>query len=62
MRNNYSGVVANINNQGFYYEIDVRVGDVSFKGLITKGALIKLGQEEGITVYVSFKTSAVHVF
>jgi molybdate/tungstate transport system ATP-binding protein len=62
MRNNYSGVVANINNQGFYYEIDVRVRDVSFKGLITKGALIELGLEEGSPVYVSFKASVVHLF
>jgi molybdate/tungstate transport system ATP-binding protein len=62
MRNNYSGVVANITNQGFYYEIDVRVRDVSFKGLITKGALIELGLEEGSPVYVSFKASAVHLF
>jgi molybdate/tungstate transport system ATP-binding protein len=62
MRNNYSGVVANINNQGFYYEIDVRVRDVSFKGLITKGALIELVLEEGSPVYVSFKASAVHLF
>jgi molybdate/tungstate transport system ATP-binding protein len=40
----------------------VRIKDVSFKGLITKGALIELGLEEGIPVYVSFKASAVHVF
>jgi len=62
MRNNYSGIVTRINNQGFYYEIDVRVKDTPFKGLITKGALIELGLEEGIPVYISFKASAVHVF
>ena len=62
MRNNYSGIIIQIDNQGFYYEIDVRIKDVSFKGLITKGALIELGLEEGIPVYVSFKASAVHVF
>jgi len=62
MRNNYSGIATKIDNQGFYYEIGVRVKDVSFKGLITKGALIELGLEEGIPVYVSFKASAVHVF
>ncbi|MBW1692115.1 MAG: ABC transporter ATP-binding protein [Deltaproteobacteria bacterium] len=62
MRNNYSGIVTKIDNQGFYYEIDVRVKDVSFKGLITKGALIELGLKEGIPVYISFKASAVHVF
>ncbi len=62
MRNNYSGIVTRINNQGFYYEIGVRIKDTPFKGLITKGALIELGLEEGIPVYISFKASAVHVF
>ena len=62
MRNNYSGIVTNINNQGFYYEIEARVEDVSFKGLITKVSLIELGLEEGSPVYVSFKASAIHVF
>jgi molybdate/tungstate transport system ATP-binding protein len=62
MRNNYSGIITQIDNQGFYYEIAVQTKDVSFKGLITKGALIELGLEEGIPVYVSFKASAVHVF
>jgi len=62
MRNNYSGIVTRINNQGFYYEIGVSVKDTPFKGLITKGALIELGLEEGIPVYISFKASAVHVF
>ncbi len=62
MRNNYSGIVTRIENQGFYYEVEVRVKDVSFKGLITKVALIELSLEEGIPVYVSFKASAVHVF
>ncbi len=62
MRNNYSGIITRIVNQGFYYEIAVQVKDISFKGLITKAALIELGLEEGISVYVSFKASAVHVF
>ena len=62
MRNNYSGIITQIDNQGFYYEIAMQIKDVSFKGLITKGALIELGLEEGIPVYVSFKASAVHTF
>ena len=62
MRNNYYGIVTSVENQGFYYEIGVRVKDISFKGLITKGALIDLGLEEGSPVYVSFKASAVHSF
>ncbi len=62
MRNNYSGIITQIDNQGFYYEITVQIKDVSFKGLITKGALIELVLEEGIPVYVSFKASAIHIF
>jgi len=62
MRNSYPGIVKKINNQGFYYEIEVRVKDVFLKGLITKGALIELGLEEGNPVYVSFKASAAHIF
>jgi len=62
MRNNFSGTVVKINNQGFYYEIDVGVEDISFKSLVTKGALIELGLEEASPVYVSFKASAVHIF
>jgi len=62
MRNNFSGTVVKINNQGFYYEIDVGVEDFSFKSLVTKGALIELGLEEASPVYVSFKASAVHIF
>lgn len=62
MRNNFSGIITQIDNQGFYYEIAVQTKDVSFKGLITKGALIELGLEEGIPVYFSFKASAIHVF
>ena len=62
MRNNYSGIITQIDNQGFYYEITAQIKDVSFKGLITKGALIELVLEEGTPVYVSFKASAVHVF
>ncbi len=62
IRNSYPGTVKKINNQGFYYEIDVGVEGVSFKGLITKSALIELGLEEGSPAYVSFKASAVHIF
>ena len=62
MRNNYSGIITQIENQGFYYEITMQLENVSIKGLITKGALIELGLEERMPVYASFKASAVHVF
>jgi molybdate/tungstate transport system ATP-binding protein len=62
MRNSYQGKIMGINNHNFYYEVIVNVNDVPFTGLVTKGALVELGIEEGKMVYVSFKASAVHVF
>jgi len=62
LRNHYSGIITQIDNRGFYYEVVVRIRDVAFKSLITKGALIELGLEEGISTHVSFNVSAVHIF
>jgi len=62
MRNSFQGKIMGINNHNFYYEVIVNVNDVPFTGLVTKGALVELGIEEGKMVYVSFKASAVHVF
>ncbi|MDY6971556.1 MAG: TOBE domain-containing protein, partial [Thermodesulfobacteriota bacterium] len=62
MRNNHSGIVTRVENHGIYYEVGVRIDDVFFKSLITKGALIDLALESGDRACISFKTSAVHVF
>lgn len=62
MRNNYSGIISQINNHGFFYEIAVKVKKLSFRALITKGALIDLALEEGMPVYLCFKASSIHVF
>jgi len=62
MRNNFKGVVSRIISQGFYYEIQVRVREVTFKVLITKNALFELGLREGKPVYLSFKSTAIHTF
>jgi len=62
MRNNFKGVVSRIISQGFYYEVQVRVREVTFKALITKNALFELGLREGKPVYLSFKSTAIHTF
>ncbi len=62
MRNNFKGVVSRIISQGFYYEIQVRVREVTFRALITKNALFELGLREGKPVYLSFKSTAIHTF
>jgi len=62
MRNSFQGKVTCVRDRGFFYEVVVRVGDTAFTSLITKGALLDLGIQEGIMVWVSFKATAVHVF
>jgi molybdate/tungstate transport system ATP-binding protein len=62
MRNSYRGVVAGIFDQGFYYEVQVRAGAVTFKSLITKKSVFELELHEGIDVFVSFKSTAIHTF
>jgi len=62
IRNAFPGIISGIIDQGFLYEIHIRVQDVVFKSLITKGAAIDLGLDIGTGVYISFKASAVHIF
>jgi molybdate/tungstate transport system ATP-binding protein len=62
MRNSFRGVVTGILDQGFYYEVRLRVGAVAFKSLITKRSLFELKLHEGAEVFLSFKASAVHSF
>jgi molybdate/tungstate transport system ATP-binding protein len=62
MRNTFQGKVAGVLDQGFYYEVHVRVGRVTFKALITKKSLSELNIHEGGEVFVSFKSTAIHTF
>lgn len=62
MRNSFMGVITDIVDQGFLYEVRVAVQDLVLKSLITKGAAVDLGLDIGLGVHVSFKTSAVHTF
>jgi molybdate/tungstate transport system ATP-binding protein len=62
MRNSFRGIVTGILDQGFYYEVHLLVGAVTFKSLITKRSLFELKLHEGAEVFFSFKASAVHSF
>jgi molybdate/tungstate transport system ATP-binding protein len=62
MRNSFRGVVTGIFDQGFYYEVHLGAGTVTFKSLITKRSLFELKLREGVEVFLSFKASAVHSF
>jgi molybdate/tungstate transport system ATP-binding protein len=62
MRNSFQGKVAGVHDRGFFYEIVVMVGDTSFTSLITKSTLFDLGIQEGMSIWISFKSTAVHGF
>lgn len=62
MRNSFKGIVSKVLNQGFYYEIHIRIEKITFKALITKMALFELRLTEGVPIYLSFKTTAIHIF
>ena len=62
MRNSFAGIVSGIIDQGFLYEVHIRVRDTVFKSLVTKGAALDLGLDIGTDVQLAFKSSAVHTF
>ncbi len=62
MRNSFRGVVTGMFDQGFYYEVHVRAGTVTFKSLITKRSVFELELQEGNDVFLSFKSAAIHTF
>jgi molybdate/tungstate transport system ATP-binding protein len=62
MRNSFHGIVTAVFDQGFYHQVHVQVGEVKFKSLITKRSLFELELQEGTPVFVSFKSTGVHIF
>ena len=62
MRNSFSGIIADVFDQGFYHEIHIKTGEIIFKSLITKRSLIELKLAQGSDVFISFKASAIHKF
>ncbi|MFO7987585.1 MAG: ABC transporter ATP-binding protein [Desulfatiglandaceae bacterium] len=62
MPNAFQGKVVNVLDQGFMYEVHVKVEEVNFKSLMTKPSLFESGIREGDEVFISFRPSAVHDF
>ena len=62
IRNSFAGIVSSIIDQGFLYEVHIRVQETVFKSLVTKGSAVDLGLDVGTRVQISFKASAVHMF
>ena len=60
MRNQFVGKVTGIFDQGFYYEVHVLVDSITFKSLVTKRSLFEMGIREGLEVFLSFKSTAIH--
>jgi molybdate/tungstate transport system ATP-binding protein len=60
MRNQFIGKVTGIFDQGFYYEVHVLADPVTFKSLVTKRSLFEMGIREGLEVFLSFKSTAIH--
>jgi molybdate/tungstate transport system permease protein len=56
------GSVTGIFDNGFYYEVHLRVGADTFKSLITKRSLFELKLQESGGAFLSFMASAVHSF
>jgi molybdate/tungstate transport system ATP-binding protein len=61
MRNQFIGKVTGIFDQGFYYEVQVQTDPISFKSLVTKRSLFEMGIQEGLELFLSFKSTAIHI-
>jgi molybdate/tungstate transport system ATP-binding protein len=60
-RNFFRGTVTAMVDQGFYFEVHVQVGKVTFKSLISKKSLLELKALNGTEVFLSFETIDIHV-
>lgn len=62
MRNCFAGKVSQVIPQGFYFEVHVTVAGQAFCALVTKGALLDIDLREGKDIFLSFKSTAIHLF
>jgi len=60
--NRFKGTVSGILDRGFSYEVQVRVGQLTFKSLMTRRTVFERGIREGAEVTVSFDTESIHGF
>lgn len=59
-KNQFIGEVVGIFDQGLYCEVYVLSGTVTFKSLVTKRSLFEMGISEGLKLFLSFESTAVH--
>lgn len=62
MRNSFPGRVTAVIPRGLSYEVTALCGDLSLTALITRGALQELAITPDCSLYLSFKSAAVHTF
>jgi molybdate/tungstate transport system ATP-binding protein len=62
MRNSFPGRVTAVIPRGLFYEVTALCGDLSLTALITRGALQELAIAPDSSLYLSFKSAAVHTF
>ncbi len=62
MRNSFPGRATDIIPRGLSYEVTALCGDISLTALVTRGALQELALTPESSLYLSFKSAAVHTF
>jgi molybdate/tungstate transport system ATP-binding protein len=62
MRNAFSGTIKALIDRGFYYEVWIESAETIFKATITKRSLFELALSEGMNIFFSFKSTALHLF
>ncbi len=61
-RNEFKAVVEGVEELGPLVRVQLKTGGVELRAFITRSSMLEMGIEKGREVYVSFKTSALHVF
>jgi molybdate/tungstate transport system ATP-binding protein len=58
--NSFRGIITAMVDQGFYYEVHIQVGKVTFKSLVSKKSLLELNVLDGTEVSLSFEQADIH--
>lgn len=61
-RNSFQGEVSDITDRGAVIYVTVKVASLDFVCLITRQSFEEFGLRKGMTVWITFKASAIHVF
>jgi len=60
--NAFSGIIAAVVDQGFYYEVHVQVQKLTFKSVVSKKILLESKFFDGAEVFLSFEPEVIHIF